>query len=131
VRASVDALLDEAADVDPDVFILVVGIVVKHVFGNHPFFQSFLGDLAFEQQTPHCRAGRVGGKIGCGAMVRFMPALIHLAGIPGKEHVGMEFANPADQVFDHSFAILEFQQPVVIPEINVVIPGNAQFFECG
>jgi hypothetical protein len=43
-----------------------------------------------------------------------VPLLIIVSRIPGHEAIGMELANPADQVLDHSLAIFEFEEPVII-----------------
>ncbi len=55
-----------------------------------------------------------------------MPPLIIPARIPGEEHIRAHLANPTNEIFDHRLAILKFEQPVVIAQVDVVIARNTE-----
>ena len=87
--------------------------------------QPFLRNLAFEQQAPHGRPRRVRGQIRGRAIVGFMPALIIFSWVPGEQDTWSVFADQAHQILHDGLAVFEFQQPVVVTEIDVVLARNA------
>src|SRR5712692_1367203 len=79
---SIYLLLYKVVDVNPCILVFVIVVVVKKVLRNHVFLQPLLGDLTFEEQTPHCGACRIRRQVRGGSVVRLVPSLIILSRVP-------------------------------------------------
>ena len=58
-------------------------------------------------------------------MIRFMPTLKVFSGIPRKENVRSQFADPANKILDDCLAIFEFEQTVIVPRNSLENPFRA------
>ncbi len=104
----------------------MIVVIVKEIFRDHIFLEALLCDLAFEEQAPHRSAGRVRSQICGSAVVRLVPPLIIPARIPREKDIRAFLTNPTNEIFDHRLAILKFEQPVVIAQVDVVVPRNTK-----